>query len=67
MARDVTEQATLEEELRRAKLAAERRDSLRHVLSGAQHLLALINEVLDIAAVEEPQLTRPGSSPGGPG
>ncbi len=95
MARDVTEQATLEEELRRAKLAAEQasrakseylsrmshelrtplnailgfaqllelddlrqeqRDSLRHILSGAQHLLGLINEVLDIAAVEAGRL-----------
>jgi signal transduction histidine kinase len=31
------------------QLADEQRDSLGHILSGAQHLLGLINEVLDIA------------------
>ncbi len=34
------------------ELTEEQRDSLRHVLSAARHLLALINEVLDIAAIE---------------
>ncbi len=34
----------------------EQRDSLRHILSGAQHLLGLINEVLDIAAIEAGRL-----------
>ena len=94
--RDVTEQATLEEALRLAKLAAEQaneakseylsrmshelrtplnailgfaqllelddladeqRDNLGHILSGARHLLSLINEVLDIAAIEAGRLT----------
>jgi PAS domain S-box-containing protein len=93
--RDVTRQASMEEELRQAKLAAEQanqaksdylsrmshelrtplnailgfaqlleldeqrdeqRDSLRHILSGARHLLSLINEVLDIAAIEAGRL-----------
>jgi signal transduction histidine kinase len=30
----------------------EQRDNLGHILSGARHLLSLINEVLDIAAIE---------------
>jgi PAS domain S-box-containing protein len=34
----------------------DQRDSLRHILSGARHLLALINEVLDIAAIEAGRL-----------
>jgi PAS domain S-box-containing protein len=32
-------------------------DSLQHILSAAQHLLALINEVLDIAAIEAGRLS----------
>ena len=35
----------------------EQRDSLRHILSGANHLLGLINEVLDIAAIEAGRLS----------
>jgi PAS domain S-box-containing protein len=35
----------------------EQRDSLSHILSGARHLLALINEVLDIAAIEAGRLS----------
>jgi len=38
------------------ELDDEQRDSLRHILSGAGHLLALINEVLDIAAIEAGRL-----------
>jgi PAS domain S-box-containing protein len=38
------------------ELAAEQRDSLRHILAAAEHLLALINEVLDIAAIEAGRL-----------
>jgi signal transduction histidine kinase len=96
VARDVTEQAALEEELRLAKLAAEQanqakseylsrmshelrtplnailgfaqlleldeladeqRENLGHILSGARHLLGLINEVLDIAAIEAGRLS----------
>jgi PAS domain S-box-containing protein len=38
------------------ELQEEQRDSLRHILSGAQHLLGLINEVLDIAAIEAGRL-----------
>ncbi len=34
------------------ELPDEQRDSLSHILSGARHLLGLINEVLDIAAIE---------------
>src|ERR671930_876721 len=37
-------------------LTAEQRDNLRHILSGASHLLGLINEVLDIAAIEAGRL-----------
>jgi PAS domain S-box-containing protein len=38
------------------QLTEDQRDSLRHILSGARHLLALINEVLDIAAIEAGRL-----------
>jgi signal transduction histidine kinase len=31
-------------------LADEQRDNLGHIMTGARHLLSLINEVLDIAA-----------------
>ena len=34
------------------ELSADQRDSLDHIMSGARHLLGLINEVLDIAAIE---------------
>jgi len=34
------------------ELSDQQHDSLDHILSGARHLLALINEVLDIAAIE---------------
>jgi PAS domain S-box-containing protein len=34
----------------------EQRDSVRQILSGARHLLGLINEVLDIAAIEAGKL-----------
>jgi len=34
------------------ELNDQQHDSLDHILSGARHLLALINEVLDIAAIE---------------
>ena len=34
----------------------EQRESIRHILSGARHLLGLINEVLDIAAIEADRL-----------
>jgi len=34
------------------ELSDQQHDSLTHILSGARHLLALINEVLDIAAIE---------------
>jgi PAS domain S-box-containing protein len=37
-------------------LRDDQRDGLQHILSGAQHLLALINEVLDIAAIEAGRL-----------
>ena len=33
-----------------------KRESLRHILSGGRHLLGLINEVLDIAAIEANRL-----------
>jgi len=95
VARDITGQAALEEDLRHAKLAAEQankakneylsrmshelrtplnailgfaqlleldqlngeqRDNLRYILAGARQLLGLINEVLDIAAVEAGRL-----------
>jgi PAS domain S-box-containing protein len=39
------------------ELHNEQRDSLSHILSGARHLLALINEVLDIAAIEAGRLS----------
>jgi PAS domain S-box-containing protein len=39
------------------ELHNEQRDSLNHILSGARHLLALINEVLDIAAIEAGRLS----------
>jgi PAS domain S-box-containing protein len=38
-------------------LADEQRENLAHILSGARHLLALINEVLDIAAIEAGRLS----------
>jgi PAS domain S-box-containing protein len=38
------------------ELNDDQRDSLSHILSGARHLLALINEVLDIAAIEAGRL-----------
>jgi signal transduction histidine kinase/ActR/RegA family two-component response regulator len=34
------------------ELSDQQRDSLGHIVSGARHLLGLINEVLDIAAIE---------------
>jgi PAS domain S-box-containing protein len=37
-------------------LRDEQRESLTHILSAARHLLALINEVLDIAAIEAGRL-----------
>ena len=37
-------------------LTDDQRQSLRNILSGARHLLALINEVLDIAAIEAGRL-----------
>jgi nitrogen-specific signal transduction histidine kinase/CheY-like chemotaxis protein len=37
-------------------LHEEQRDNLRYILSAARHLLALINEVLDIAAIEAGRL-----------
>jgi len=38
-------------------LDADQRDNLGHILSGARHLLSLINEVLDIAAIEAGRLS----------
>jgi PAS domain S-box-containing protein len=38
------------------ELHDEQRDSLGHILSASRHLLALINEVLDIAAIEAGRL-----------
>jgi PAS domain S-box-containing protein len=38
-------------------LDTEQRDNLGHILSGARHLLSLINEVLDIAAIEAGRLS----------
>jgi PAS domain S-box-containing protein len=38
-------------------LTHDQRQSLRHILAGAQHLLGLINEVLDIAAIEAGRMT----------
>jgi PAS domain S-box-containing protein len=38
------------------ELSEDQRDSLGHILSGARHLLGLINEVLDIAAIEAGRL-----------
>jgi signal transduction histidine kinase len=38
-------------------LREEQRDNLGHILSGARHLLSLINEVLDIAAIETGRLS----------
>ena len=38
-------------------LRDEQRDNLGHILSGARHLLSLINEVLDIAAIEAGRLS----------
>jgi PAS domain S-box-containing protein len=37
-------------------LGDEQRDNLDHIMSGARHLLSLINEVLDIAAIEAGRL-----------
>ncbi len=39
------------------ELNEEQRESLRHILSAARHLLALVNEVLDIAAIEADRLS----------
>jgi PAS domain S-box-containing protein len=38
------------------ELTEDQRDNLRYILSAARHLLALINEVLDIAAIEAGRL-----------
>jgi PAS domain S-box-containing protein len=38
------------------ELTTEQRESLRYILSGGRHLLDLINEVLDIAAIEAGRL-----------
>jgi signal transduction histidine kinase len=38
-------------------LEDEQRDNLGHIMSGARHLLSLINEVLDIAAIEAGRLS----------
>ena len=38
-------------------LGDEQRDNLGHIMSGARHLLSLINEVLDIAAIEAGRLS----------
>jgi PAS domain S-box-containing protein len=38
-------------------LEDEQRDNLGHIMSGARHLLALISEVLDIAAIEAGRLS----------
>jgi signal transduction histidine kinase len=38
------------------ELTGEQRENLTHILSGARHLLDLINEVLDIAAIEAGRL-----------
>jgi protein-histidine pros-kinase len=39
------------------ELRDDQRDSVGHILSGARHLLGLINEVLDIAAIEAGRLS----------
>jgi PAS domain S-box-containing protein len=39
------------------ELTDDQHQGLRHILSGARHLLALINEVLDIAAIEAGRLS----------
>src|ERR671931_1632133 len=39
------------------RLSDKQRQSLGHILAGARHLLGLINEVLDIAAIEAGRLT----------
>jgi signal transduction histidine kinase len=38
-------------------LAADQADSVQHILRGGEHLLSLINEVLDIARIESGHLT----------
>jgi protein-histidine pros-kinase len=38
------------------QLRDDQHDSLRHILAAAEHLLALVNEVLDIAAIEAGRL-----------
>jgi PAS domain S-box-containing protein len=38
------------------ELTEEQRENLRYIISGGRHLLALINEVLDIAAIEAGRL-----------
>jgi protein-histidine pros-kinase len=39
------------------RLSDDQRESLSHILLGAEHLLGLINEVLDIAAIEAGRMT----------
>jgi len=39
------------------QLTEDQRDSVRHIISGGAHLLALINEILDIAKIESGRLS----------